>query len=72
MLGDIKDVFVPYYQPSLEKMLKTFCDNHLMCSFTDRSNRTCTGTRQSHGMHHRTLDGKTSLQTRIYRNGYLF
>jgi predicted acylesterase/phospholipase RssA len=39
-------------------MLKTFCDDHLMCSFTDRSNRTCTGTRLSHGVEHRTLDGK--------------
>ncbi|KAI4844618.1 FabD/lysophospholipase-like protein [Aureobasidium sp. EXF-8845] len=58
MLGDIKDVFVPYYQPSLERMLKTFCGDHLMCSFADRSNRTCTGTQLSHGMEHRALDGK--------------
>ncbi|KAI4742287.1 FabD/lysophospholipase-like protein [Aureobasidium sp. EXF-12298] len=37
---------------------RAFCDHHLMCSFTDRSNRTCTGTRLSHGTEHRTLEGK--------------
>jgi predicted acylesterase/phospholipase RssA len=58
MLGDIKDVFVPYYQPSLERMLKTFCSDHLMCSFADRSSRTCIGTQLSHGTEHRTLDGR--------------
>lgn len=52
-------MFSEYYQPSLEHMLKTFCDNHLMCSYGDRLNRACAGTRFSHGMEHRTRDGKT-------------
>lgn len=58
MLGSIKDVFSGYYQLSLEHMLKAFCDDHLRCSFGNRSNRTCAGTRFSHGMEHRTQDGK--------------
>jgi predicted acylesterase/phospholipase RssA len=56
-------------------MLKSFCDDHLMCSFTDRSNRTCTGTRLSHGMEHRTSDdkiiGSGQYTTTITANSYL-
>lgn len=56
-------------------MLKIFCDDHLMCAFTDRSNRTCAGTQLSHGMEHRTSDGKIigsgQYTTSITANSYL-